>query len=253
MRWCWGITRGGWWGGINITRRANCGYRGARRRSGFCRWGWPVCWRGRWCGRCGGCAGVIRWRWDRKARGEVVGDTLVCPKCRERLWVGEMQIPLVTCPKCLARVVNPNAREDAAAAALLEYRIPRRWVVPVEEESDADIRNTAMWLAILAVGLFAGAILVAIVVGLNFMSLLMVGGGLFMAIAVGWMNLKAPKAEVAERPFVERVQRGGATVFDYASPGKQGGTGQFFGGFVVAIGVSFITLIGTGIGKGTGG
>jgi hypothetical protein len=182
-----------------------------------------------------------------------VGDILVCPKCRERLWVGEMQIPLVTCPKCLARVVNPNAREDPAAAAPLQYRTPPRWVVPVEEESDGDIRNTAMWLAILAVGLFAGAILVAIVVGLNFMSLLMVGGGMIMAIAVGWMNLRAPKVQVRERPFLQRVQRGGATVFDYATPGQQGGTGAFFGGFVLAVGISFMTMIGTGMVRGAGG
>jgi hypothetical protein len=182
-----------------------------------------------------------------------VGEILTCPKCRQRLWVGEMQIPLVTCPKCLARVVNPNARERPEDAAPLEYRTRPRWVVPVEEESDADIRNTAMWLSILAVGLFAGAILVAIVVGLNFMSLLMVGAGLIMAIVVGWMYRQVPKEKEPPPPYLQRVQRGGVTVFDYASIRQEGGTGAFFGGFVLAVGISFMTMLGTGIGRGAAG
>jgi len=88
-----------------------------------------------------------------------VGDILVCPKCQERLWVGDIQIPLVTCPKCLARVVNPNAAEEPMARRSVPRTRQARQVIPVEEEAGWDVWETSRGLIIFGVLLFVGAVI----------------------------------------------------------------------------------------------
>src|SRR5438045_9212821 len=87
----------------------------------------------------------------------ILSDTSICPHCHEKLWVAQMQIPLLTCPRCLAGVVNPNAKEALDARVALDYRTQPRLVLPVEEETSSDLRNTAMWFSIWMICLFAGA------------------------------------------------------------------------------------------------
>src|SRR6266704_6228541 len=102
-----------------------------------------------------------------------MGDLLICPKCRERLWVGEMQIPLLSCPKCLARIVNPNVARETA--------VRPRQVIEIEEQADEDVRGTTYWLNFLAIALIAGAVFVAIGVNeLNILSVLMAFAGVII-------------------------------------------------------------------------
>ena len=102
-----------------------------------------------------------------------MSDILICPKCQERLWVGEMQIPLITCPKCLARIINPNAgRETVGTKPNALQRRPRQ-VIPLEEEAGRDIRDTTRWLVALALALFLGAIVIASKIGVNTLSVVL--------------------------------------------------------------------------------
>ena len=172
-----------------------------------------------------------------------MGDLLICPKCRERLWVGEMQIPLLTCPRCLARVVNPNVARESA--------VRPRQVIEIEEQADEDVRGPTYWLNFLAIALIAGAVFVAIGVNeLNILSVLMAFAGVIIGGVVVLMYRIAAGRQEAAQPYLRRVQRGGTTVFDYASIGQQDGSGAFLSGFMLALSISFVTLIAVAFGRG---
>ena len=128
-----------------------------------------------------------------------------------------------------------------------------QWVIPVEEESSGDIHNTAVWLSILTLLLFFGAVVTALVVGFGVLSVLMIIGGLIMAGSVGVIYRRAPKEDVPP-PYehLHRVQRGNATVFDYAVP-RQENNAAVAGGFFLAMAISFATMIGTGAARDAGG
>jgi hypothetical protein len=51
---------------------------------------------------------------------------------------------------------------------------------------------------------------------------------------------------------VQWVERGGTTVFDYSNLGSSDSAGQFAGGFLVAIGMSFATMVGIGVSSQAG-
>jgi len=180
-----------------------------------------------------------------------VGDILICPKCRERLWVGEMQIPLVTCPRCLSRVINPNAaREPIEVEPISQNRRPRR-VIPLENETGIDLRETTHWLGVLAAGLFIGAILIANWLGMNIMTVALLVGAIVLTGAIPVIHRKSRRINEPAPQYLQRVERGGTTVFDYASPRQSDGS-SFAGGFGLAIGLSFITMVLMGIARGAG-
>jgi len=75
----------------------------------------------------------------------ILSDTLICPHCHETLWVGQMQIPLLTCPRCLGVIVNPNAGQAA--------QIQPRQVIPIEEDIGHDLSGTVWGLMVLGLTL----------------------------------------------------------------------------------------------------
>src|SRR3954470_24143879 len=92
--------------------------------------------------------------------GADLPDTLICPNCHEKLWVAQMQVPLLTCPRCLRVIVNPNAATgvDADRAARGRASMEPRQVIPIEEEVNYDLRGTVGGLTILALTLLLGAV-----------------------------------------------------------------------------------------------
>lgn len=177
-----------------------------------------------------------------------MGDVLICPKCRQRLWVGDIQIPLVTCSRCLARVVNPNAARDE------DGRRISRHVIPVESETSSDVRDIHRWLVALSILLFVGGILVAFWHGINLTSALMMAAGLVMGAAV--MPLYRRSREVGESPAPDfyREPRGKVTILDYANirGNREGSIGGFLSGFTLAIVISFLTFMAAAVGRLSG-
>jgi hypothetical protein len=155
-----------------------------------------------------------------------------------------MQIPLITCPKCLARIINPNAgRETVARKSDTPQRRPRQ-VIPLEEEAGGDIRDTTRWLVVLALALFLGAIVIASKIGINTLSVVLIGAGIILAGAIGVIGRKSSGiVEPTPSSYLQHAEREGMTVFDYASAHQEANVGSFLGGFVLAIGLSFVAMI----------
>jgi drug/metabolite transporter (DMT)-like permease len=174
-----------------------------------------------------------------------VGDILVCPKCQERLWVGEIQIPLVTCPKCLARVVNSNGAEDAGGES------PQQ-VIPLESETSSDVRHTMRWVVVLAIALFGMGLFILLSAGNNVWSILMMAGGAIIAAMIPTLYRKS--REVREPPrahYYPTSERDGVALLEYANIRRErrANIGSFLGGFFLAMAISFATMILTGIGR----
>lgn len=170
-----------------------------------------------------------------------MGDILVCPKCHERLWVGEMQIPLVTCPRCLGRVINPNVGREAVARQARQI-FPRQ-VIPVESEAEGDIWGTTASLGILAAALLGAGILLIKMTGFGALSVILILAGVAIAGLMWVLRGKAPKFDVPAPVYLERAQRG-TGVLDYANFPQQGNVGAFIGGFILAIAFCFLAMIG---------
>jgi len=163
-----------------------------------------------------------------------------------------MQIPLITCPRCLARIVNPNAgRETVARKPNAPQRRPRQ-VIPLEEEAGSDIRDTTRWLVVLALALFLGAIVIASKIGMNTLSVVLIGAGMILAGAIGVIGRKSSGVEEPAPPYLQHAERGGMAVFDYASVREEANVGSFLGGFVLAIGLSFGAMIVIAAARGVG-
>jgi len=171
-----------------------------------------------------------------------LGDTLICPRCNERVWVREIQIPLVTCPKCLAQMVNPNAREAADAAAPLEYRRWRQQVIPVERQAVGDIWGTTVLLGILAAVLVVGGILLLKMTGMNALSIILPMPGLAIAGFI-WLLITKTKTDGATPLYVQQAEDETA-VLDYAHIPEEGSIGGFIGGFILAMGFCLLAMIG---------
>src|SRR5437762_10925349 len=102
-----------------------------------------------------------------------------------------MQIPLITCPKCLARIINPNAGRETVGTKLNAPQRRPRQVIPLEEEAGRDIRDTTRWLVALALALFLGAIVIASKIGVNTLSVVLIGAGIIMAGEIGVIGRKS--------------------------------------------------------------
>jgi len=177
-----------------------------------------------------------------------VGDTLICPKCHERLWVGQMQIPLLTCPGCLGLIVNPNAasgvhiQQTPRARAGLE---PRQ-VIPLEEEVGFDLRGTVAGLVVLGLVLSAGGLaaflllkqprLGVVLVG----AAMMVGGGVMIANRRANAQPEISAAGPARDGSVLEYQRSGAKLPFIQQPRPQVSVLAFLGGFIMAIVIGII-------------
>src|SRR5438270_4849688 len=105
---------------------------------------------------------------------------LTCPHCQERLWVGEMQIPLLTCPRCFGVIVNPNAAS--------KVRQPRE-VIPLERDVHFDMRDTVGGLGILAIMLIVGGG-ASIYFGQVALSVILIGFALMVGGFIGFTQRK---------------------------------------------------------------
>src|SRR5258706_1390371 len=105
-----------------------------------------------------------------------------------------MQIPLITCPRCLARIINPNAGRELSAEEA--QSIFRRQVMPLEDEAEGDIWGTTRLLGILAAALMGGGMLLGTKRGIDSLSLILTVAGLAIAGLIWVLRRKTPKADV---------------------------------------------------------
>ncbi len=169
-----------------------------------------------------------------------MADTLVCPHCRERLWVARMQIALLTCPRCLRVIINPNAATRPA--------VEPRQVIPVEEEVHFDLRDTVGGLTILALTLFLGAVVAARysqMFGLSavlFIAAMMTVGGVIWAA-------RRPKDDQQWEGSLPPPPLRGGVVLEYQQVRPKVSVLAFIGGFLAAIVIGivcFYAMVATG-------
>src|SRR5689334_1713762 len=85
--------------------------------------------------------------------------TLICPRCGQSLTVSERAPRELSCPNCLARVVNPGGREALAPPrdSSRPPPLPVR-VIPLDYQVERDKRGVDVLLAIQALLFGAGAV-----------------------------------------------------------------------------------------------
>lgn len=173
-------------------------------------------------------------------------DTLICPHCQQRLWVAQMQVPLLTCPRCLGVIVNPNAAtRHSLPPPLPQRRIEPRMVIPIEEEVGYDLRGTVGGVLVLALTLIIGGVGAVFVSHQPLLSIVLIGAGLMTAGGVIFANQKA-KAQAQTLP--PPPMRGGG-VLEYQQSRTPVSVLAFLGGFIVAIVIGiicFYALVATG-------
>src|SRR5438045_4749044 len=103
----------------------------------------------------------------------ILSDTVICPHCNETLWVAQMQIPLLTCPRCLGVIVNPNAGQAA--------QIQPRQVIWIEEEAGFDLRGTVWGLVVLGLTLVVAGVGAVLVAKQSILGVILIGAGLLTA------------------------------------------------------------------------
>ena len=153
--------------------------------------------------------------------------------------MGQIRTPLVTCSKCLAAIVNPNAWSAAG--------IEPRQVIPLEDEVGGDFRGTIWGLVVLGLTLLAGglgAVLVAkqsVLGGALIGAAMMSGGGVLYA-------RRRQEAQGMPSPTVDLGSTAG--VLDYHRGGRRPvSVLAFLGGFIMAIVIGiicFYSLVATG-------
>src|SRR5216110_3362554 len=85
--------------------------------------------------------------------------TLICPRCHQRLSVSDLAPQRLTCPNCLAALINPRwGQAPAPSAAQPPAAVPRR-VFSVDYQVQRDTRGSVFALAAFAVVLAGAAAL----------------------------------------------------------------------------------------------
>ena len=167
-----------------------------------------------------------------------LSDTLICPHCNETLWVAQMQVPLLTCPRCLGVIVNPNA---ASGARVIE---PRQ-VIPIEEEAGFDLRGTVWGLLVLGLTLVVAGVGAVVVAKQSTLGVILIGAGLLTAGGVMLAKQRiVPREESLPPPAI-----GPGGVLNYAPAQRRVSVLAFLGGFIMAIVIGiicFYTLVATG-------
>jgi hypothetical protein len=133
--------------------------------------------------------------------------TLTCHECGEVLRTERSAPARVTCPKCLARVLNPNAR--------IPPQILPQEVLPVEQDAKADVVDIGRLLTVLWMLLLAGGI-VAARLGEMSMGLLLIVPAVLIAIVSGLVFTKAPRKYIGDTHPERKPSPDGQTVLDYA-------------------------------------
>jgi len=172
-------------------------------------------------------------------------DTLICPHCQEKLWVAQMQIPLLTCPRCLGLIINPNAAARASIPPPLpQQRIEPRMVIPIEEEVGYDLHGTVGGMLVLALVLIIGGVGAIVISHQPLLSVVLVGAGLMTAGGVMFANRRAR----AQSDSLPPPMRSGG-VLEYQQSRTPVSVLAFIGGFIIAIvigAICFYALVATG-------
>src|SRR4051794_31409857 len=105
-----------------------------------------------------------------------------------------MQIPLITCPRCLARIINPNAGRETVAAQTRQ--ILRRHRIPLEDEAERDIWGTTHFLWILAAVLVGAGIVLTKMMGMSALSTMLAVAGVVIAGVIWVLRRKKLKIDV---------------------------------------------------------
>ena len=166
-----------------------------------------------------------------------MSDTLICPNCQEKLWVAEMQVPLLTCPRCLGVIVNPNAGRGA--------HIEPRQVIPIAQEVNYDLRGTVGGLVVLGLILIMGGLGAVILLHQPALSIILIGAGMMTAGGVMYAN-RPPKAR---QELLPPPAFGGGGVLEYEQARPRVSVLAFLGGFIIAIVIGiicFYALVATG-------
>src|SRR2546421_8483572 len=148
-----------------------------------------------------------------------------------------MQIPLLTCPRCLGVIVNPNAGRAA--------EIQPRQVIPIEEDVGHDLTGTVWGLAVLGLTLVVAGVGAVLVAKQSILGVILIGAGLLTAGGVMLARERiVPREETLPPPAI-----GGGGVLNYARPQRRVSVLAFLGGFIMAIVIGiicFYALVATG-------
>jgi hypothetical protein len=185
-----------------------------------------------------------------------VTDTLICPHCREKLWVGNMQIPLVTCPRCLGVIVNPNAATGLSEPPPIPRRSAEpRDVIPIEDEVKLDLRATILGLVVLGLTLLMGGLGAIFIVQMPALSVILIGAAMMVAGGVLFAKWQAAAGPLMSSTGPSRgggvleYQRSVAKLPYIQQPKEHVSLFAFFGGFIMAIVIGiicFYSLVATG-------
>jgi len=85
--------------------------------------------------------------------------TLTCPRCHQRLTVSELAPRQLTCPNCLARLINPRWGEDPKPSKSLSEDVRPRKVISLDRQVHRDMRSSIFVLAGTAAVFAAGAVI----------------------------------------------------------------------------------------------
>jgi ribosomal protein S27E len=142
--------------------------------------------------------------------------TLICPHCGSRLTVSPAAPKVVTCPRCLYRLINPQGGQPqtVTAASLPAPPLPMK-VLPLETQAHRDSGITVSMMIVLVVLLAVGAFISAATAGIesamfNFILVLLLMG--FTAtVIVSSVRKQKRDREIAEAvtkmPQPSREQR----------------------------------------------
>jgi len=139
-----------------------------------------------------------------------------------------MQIPLLTCPRCLGVIVNPNAAARA--------RQPQQ-VLPVERDIFYDLRDTVGGLSILVILLIIGGA-GAIFLRQMAISVILIGCGMMVAGFVGFTQRKRAADERWNDAILSEPAPRGGPMLEYSREVRVAPSVSilgFIGGFIFAI------------------
>ena len=191
--------------------------------------------------------------------------TLVCPHCGAKLTVSPAAPRVVTCPRCLYRLLNPQGGEaDTAstAATLPAPPLPMR-VLPLETQAHSDTSATIAMLLVLVVLLAVGAFLSATTMGIgsaafNVLLVLLILTFAAIVIVAGYRNQKrmlAAAAVTATMPPAPRYPSDAVLSYRTPQPSEPtnyvAATGGFFSAIGLCAGGFFLLAATSGMGSQT--
>ena len=134
--------------------------------------------------------------------------TIQCPSCNQTLWIKPNSPTRVQCPKCLRLIVNPSAKIPPVSQP--------RHVLPVGEETERDLADSAAFLHVLWIALVITGLAGVLMGAMRFFGLGLILAGVIIAILSGLMVSKAPPMADFEAASEPPPSSDGEVVLDYA-------------------------------------